>query len=124
MRPPMSVPASLLEKSPEDVREELAGFPDSTIDAVLSFREEGNVDSLTKVVLLVIEYYLPRDKQQSLGGLPESTRLFDELGADSLLLAEVAFKLEELFGMPIDLQSGTPPETLGDLLGFLREKLG
>lgn len=120
----MPVPPPLLEKSTDDLREELAGFPDATIDAVLQFREDGEINSLNSVVLLVIEYYLPREKQQSLAALPESTKLFDELGADSLLLAEVAFKLEELFGMPIDLQSGNPPETLGDLLGFLREKLG
>ena len=120
----MPVPPPLLEKSPDDVREELAGFPDETIDAVLRFREDGEVETLKGVVLLVIEYYLPREKQQPLAELPEETRLFDELGADSLLLAEVAFKLEELFGVPIDLQSGEPPETLGDLLGFLREKLG
>jgi acyl carrier protein len=122
--PDMSVPPPLLEKSPESVREELAGFPEATIEAVMRFREDGEVESLSDVVLLVIEYYLPRDKQQSLADLPESTKLFGELGADSLLLAEVAFKLEELFGIPIDLQSGTPLETLGDLLGLLREKLG
>jgi len=120
----MPVPPPLLEKSSEDIREELAGFPDETIDSVMRFRENGEVETLGEVVLRVIEYYLPREKQQSLLELPETTRLFDELGADSLLLAEVAFKLEELFGVPIDLQSGQPPETLGDLLGFLREKLG
>lgn len=119
----MPVPSPLLEKSPEDVREELAGFPEATIESVMRFRDSGDAETLTEVVLLVIEYYLPRDKQRQLSGLPESTRLFDELGADSLLLAEVAFKLEELFGVPIDLQTGTPPETLGDLLGFMREKL-
>jgi acyl carrier protein len=119
----MSVPSQLLEKSTDAVREELAGFPDETVEAVMRFREAGDVATLTDVVLRVIEYYLPRDKQQHLAGLPESTRLFDELGADSLLLAEVAFKLEELFGIPIDLQTGTPPETLGDLIDLLRTKL-
>lgn len=120
----MPVPPPLLEKSVDVVREELAGFPDETVDMVMRFREDGEVESLTLMVLLVIEYYLPRDKKQSLAELPESTKLFDELGADSLLMAEVAFKLEELLGTPIDLQSGNPPETLGDLLGILREKLG
>jgi acyl carrier protein len=120
----MPVPAPLLEKSPDDIREELAGFPQATIDAVLRFREVGGVGALGDVILLVIEDYLPREKQQPLAGLPESTRLSDELGADSLLLAEVAFKLEELFGVPVELQSGTPPATLGDLLAFLRERLG
>ncbi len=113
----MSVPAALVEKSSEEIREELAGFPEPTIDAVMRFREKGNADTLTEIVLRVIEYYLPRDKQSSLVGMPDSTRLFDELGADSLLMAEVAFKLEELFGIPIDLQSGAPAETLGDLMG-------
>ena len=120
----MPVPPPLLEKSTEEVRDELVGFPDETIDAVMRFREDGKLESLNDLVLRVIEYYLPREKQQPLAGMPETTRLFDELGADSLLLAEVAFKLEELCGMPIDLQSGEPPETLGDLLGLLREKLG
>ncbi len=120
----MPVPQPLLEKSAEEVREELVGFPDETIDAVMRFREDGELASLNDLVLRVIEYYLPPEKQQPLAELPETTRLFDELGADSLLLAEVAFKLEELCGMPIDLQSGEPPETLGDLLGHLREKLG
>jgi len=119
----MSVPAPLVQKSSAEIQEELAGFPDAAIDAVMRFRADGEVGTLTEVVLRVIEYYLPRDKQVSLLGMPESTKLFDELGADSLLLAEVAFKLEELFGIPIDLNSGAPPETLGDLIGFLRERL-
>lgn len=120
----MPVPPPLLEKSADDVREELVGFPDETIDAVMRFRENGEVETLNEVVLRVIEYYLPRERQQHLAEMPESTRLFEELGADSLLLAEVAFKLEELCGTPIDLQSSNPPETLGDLLRFVREKLG
>ena len=120
----MPVPPPLLEKSSDDVREELAGFPEETIDAVLRFRENGEIDTLSEVVLKVIEYYLPRDKQQSLADMPEETRLFDELGADSLLLAEVTFKLGDVFGVSIEMENASPPETLGELLGVLREKLG
>lgn len=120
----MPVPSPLLEKSADDVREELAGFPDEAVEAVMRFREGGSLEALNEVVLRVIEYYLPREKQRSLVGLPESTKLFDELGADSLLMAEVTFKLEELFGLPIDMQAGAePPETLGDLLSILRGRL-
>jgi len=119
----MSVPATLVEKSSDEIREELAGFPEPTIDAVMRFREDGNAEALTEMVLRVIEYYLPRDKKVSLVGMPHSTRLFDELGADSLLMAEVAFKLEELLGIPIDLQAGPPAETLGDLIALLGQRL-
>ena len=120
----MPVPQPLLEKSTEEVREELVGFPDETIDAVMRFREDGGLDSLNDVVLRVIEYYLPRDSEKRLSEMPETTLLVDDLGADSLLLAEVAFKLEELCGLPIDLQTGEPPQTLGDLLEIVRNKLG
>lgn len=119
----MSEFAALAEKSPEEIQEELLGFPDATIDAVMRFRNDGGVEALTEVVLRVMEYYLPRDRLVSLQDLPESTHLADDLGADSLLIAEVGFKLEELLGVGIDLQSGTPVETLGDLIAILRQRL-
>ncbi|MGI9243286.1 MAG: acyl carrier protein [Verrucomicrobiales bacterium] len=119
----MSAPAALAEKSPEEIREELLGFPETTIDAVMRFRSDGGIETLTEVVLRVIEYYLPRDKQVALLDLPASTHLSDDLGADSLLIAEVGFKLEELLGVGVDLQAGTPVETLGDLIAILRQRL-
>ena len=48
----MPVPPPLLEKSVDVVREELAGFPDETVDIVMQFRDDGEVETLTKMVLL------------------------------------------------------------------------
>ena len=120
----MPVPPRLLEKSPDAIRAELAGFPPAAVGAVLRFREAGDDASLGALVLAMLAFYRPKTHTAALGSLPPETRFREELGIDSLTLTEMVFKLDELLGVPIELREVAHVQTLGELQEFLRGKLG
>jgi len=120
----MAAPKKLQEKSPEEIRGELIGFPAPAVDAALAFRETGAIEPLEELVLGVVEFYLPQRRAHPLRGLPPTTRFVEDLGVDSLTLAELAFKLDGLFGVPIETREVAQLRTLGELSAFLRRKLG
>ncbi len=114
----------LSHRQPEEIRAMLAGFPSTTVDAVLRLRDHPDADALECAVLKVTEFYLPKAAAKSLTGQPETARLREDLGIDSLTLAEAAFKIDELLGVPIESHALAGLGTLGDLRTFLRQKSG
>lgn len=121
----MTQQARLQDKSPEQIREELRGFPESAILAVLRFRETPSPAALDAAMRAVLAFFLPgaRSASPSLDDLPHHARLREDIGADSLTLAEAAFKLDELLGVPIETREMAAVSTLGDLHAYLLGKL-
>ncbi len=115
---------ALSTKTEESLRQELRGFPASTVDAVLSLREEFTPDRLRGAMLGVLEFYLPKSGTRSLTRISDETRLGEDLGVDSLTLAEAAFKLDELLTVPIETHETAQVKTVGALHTLLCEKLG
>lgn len=62
------------------------------------------------------------------GGMPapgESARLVEQLGYDSLALLELAFAVEETFGLrPMDLQTASTIQSSADLEAYVLRELG
>lgn len=57
-------------------------------------------------------------------GCDESTRLVDDLAYDSLSLLELAFAVEEAFGLrPMDMQTATRIQTVADLEAYVLREL-
>ena len=120
----MPAPLHLTEKTPDLIRADLAGFPAAAVDAALRFREDGAPGSLEAMVLGMLAYYRPSNRTEPLDAMPPETRFREELGIDSLTLAEMVFKLDELLGVPIEMHEVAQVQTLGELQTFLRQKLG
>ena len=91
----MPAPPRLLEKSPDIIRAELAGFPIAAVGAALRFREDGGAASLGALVWEMLAFYRPKTHTAALGTLPPETRFREELGIDSLTLTEMVFKLDD-----------------------------
>lgn len=119
----MTQQLSLQEKSPEQIREELRGFPEPAILAVLHFRETPSKAALDAATRGVLAFFLPSGRAACLEQLPDQARLREDIGADSLTLAEAAFKLDELLGVPIETREMAAVSTLGDLRAYLVGKL-
>jgi acyl carrier protein len=119
----MPLPAVFLAKSEACIREELVGFGAATVEAVLRLRECGTPDALRAVLPGMIAFHLPRSKRPPLEPLPDEMRLREDIGLDSLALTEMAFKLEELIGVPIEIREVGGITTVGGLLDFLESKL-
>ena len=114
---------ALSAKSVEDIRTELRGFPASAVTAVLALRDEITARNLRSAMLAVLEFYLPKSVARSLAGVSDEARLSEDMGVDSLTLAEAAFKLDELLTVPIETHETAQMKTVGELHALLCRKL-
>jgi acyl carrier protein len=80
-------------------QENLQGFPTKIVEAYLRYAETCDAALLDEVVLGVLHFYLAKPPATSLATLPGSTRLVEDLGCDSLTLADLMFMAETLFGI-------------------------
>ena len=115
---------ALTEKSEDALRTELRGFPGPAVESILALRTEFTSDRLRAAMLSLLEFYLPKGSGKSLADSPDSARLREDLGIDSLTLAEAAFKLDELLGIPIETHETAKVPTVGALHALLCGKLG
>jgi acyl carrier protein len=111
------------QKDAESLRHELRGLPAWGVEAALRYQATQGVEDFTEAVLGVIEFYLPRAPEKELRHLPDATDLRQDLDVDSLSMTEAAFKLEEVFGMPVDVRELAAIHTLGDMRGYFAKKL-
>lgn len=105
-------------------RDQLRGFPAATAEAVVAYRDQPSLATLDRALRAVLEFYLPHQGRRSLTEEPGSARLKEDLGLDSLALAEAVFKWDDLFGVPIETREAAAFSTLEDLRDFLAAKMG
>ncbi len=119
----MIAPPTFASKSREQITSELRGFPQSCVDAALRFHEDGSIETFEQMLPGMIEFHLPRGTAKLPMVMNDGLRLSQDMGLDSLAFSEMAFKLDDLFGIPIDTREVVGVETLGNLKAFLRSKL-
>jgi acyl carrier protein len=120
----MSTPEEFTAKSHEQIREELLGFPTSCIDAALRYQESGGFDDFCAMLPGMITFHLPRGAAPLPEPLEDTVRLHQDLGLDSLSLTEMAFKLDDVFGVSLETTDMIGVTTVGDLKALLQRKLG
>ena len=74
-------------------------------------------------MLAILADFAPNIPDQPLAKLPGTTQLANDLGFDSLALAEVVFCAEDLFGITISNEELILVRTLDDLRGFIHRKV-
>jgi acyl carrier protein len=119
----MPLPHGFLNKSDDQIRRDLAGMPSSVLTATLRLRETGDLAHLMALLPGLINYHLPPVKSPPPEPLPLDLRLREDIGLDSLALSELAFKLDEVFAVPIETHEVAHVITVQDLQDFLRGKL-
>ncbi|MGH8018029.1 MAG: acyl carrier protein [Opitutaceae bacterium] len=104
--------------------QQLARFPQEVRDAYQRFRSQHDRAAAQEVVLAALLDYLPiRGAHGSERTLRDEQRLIEDLGYDSLAIAEIVFFLEDLFGVVIKTADLKTVQTVGDLRAFVDEKL-
>jgi acyl carrier protein len=119
----MKIPEGLERRTEAEIREELRGFPPPAIEAVVSLKSGTDPASLRACLLSVLEFYLPQAARRSLADVPDSARLREDLALDSLALAEAAFKLDEVLGIPVETREVGNLSTVGELHAFFCSRL-
>ena len=82
-------------------------------------------DGLTRQdVLAKVREHLSTELEVSLDGIDESTRLRDDLDADSLDLYELVMELEDTYGVSVSEEEAARIETVGQAVDFVAQRLG
>ncbi len=109
--------------SSSEIREKLAGYPESILQDYDAFKETGDTGKLNKFVIGLIQFLQDTGTNTNAGDLSDDTRLQEDLGIDSITIAEVVFLLEEIFEIEINNQELMDISTVGQLREFIIEKL-
>jgi acyl carrier protein len=103
-----------------DSCQQLQRYPLEVRDAFRRYRSTGDVAALHLVVLAVVRDYMPRSGEVALS---DEMRLIEDLGYDSLAVAETIFFLEDLLQVRIENKELIKVRTVGDLRSFVARKV-
>jgi acyl carrier protein len=113
------MPLANLPASPS----QLARYPAEARDAYERFRQSGETAALRVVILAAVRDFMPKRNLGVSIELKEDMKLMEDLGYDSLAVAETVFFFEDLFKVRIENTELLSVRTVGELLQFVSRKL-
>ncbi len=100
----------------------LARFPAAVLEAFQRYRTKGDSGAVEEVVLAAVIDYSPPGPGRG-AGVSDATRLVEDMGYDSVAVAELVFFLEDLFDLTIDNEDILAVRTIGELRACVFRKL-
>jgi acyl carrier protein len=92
--------------------------------AYLTFRNSGDEAALRVVIFAAVLDFMPKSSVHSRAEpLRAEQRLIDDLGFDSLAVAETVFFFEDLFQVTIKNEELLALRTVGELCDFVAQRL-
>lgn len=110
-------PNPIPEPSPAPSR-----LPAAVLDAFQRYRSQGDPRAVEEVVLAAVIDHRPSSAAPS-REISDQTRLLEDLGYDSVAVAELVFFLEDLFDLAIATDDIRGVSTIGDLRACVVRKL-
>ncbi len=109
--------------SNEAIREKLCGYPEPILEQYERYQETRDQAYLHGFVIGLLRFLQDADETTATTGLSDSTQLREDLGVDSITIAEVIFQLEEIFEIEIDNQDLMNIHTVGELKQYILSKV-
>ncbi len=107
--------------TPPEPAAKLDRFPLEVRDAFRRFGAGGSAADLDLVITAVLRAHMPKPGS---GPMADDLRLMEDLGYDSLAVAEMIFFFEDLFQVRIENQELLGVRTVGEVRRFVVRKLG
>ncbi|NJK91575.1 MAG: hypothetical protein HC904_06970 [Blastochloris sp.] len=107
----------------EKIRESFKRHSAETLEAIFKFRKEGDLTVVLTAVHGIIERFLPADHAGPLANRPDSLRLIEDLGLDSLTMLEIIMSIEEALDFRIDDNDARRIMTLGDVRRYVDDRV-
>ena len=102
----------------------LSRFPSEVQSAYSRFDKDRNEADLNIIVHAALRDFIPKNKSRELSAnLVGQMALIDDLGLDSLAVAEMIFFFEDLFQVSIPSAEIMKLRTVADLEGYVKQKL-
>jgi acyl carrier protein len=100
----------------------LARFPTEVLEAYERYRSKGDAGAVQEVVIAAVIDYRPSGSgpPQTVG---DTTLLIEDLGYDSVAVAELVFFLEDIFDLTISNEDILAVRAIGDLRSCVTRKL-
>jgi acyl carrier protein len=108
---PSAVPNTMLARLPAPMR-----------DAYEHYRLTGDASSVQEIVVASVLEYRPK-ASAAIPACGEATRLIEDLGYDSVAVAELVFFLEDIFDLTLSNEDIMGVRTIGDLRACVARKL-
>jgi acyl carrier protein len=100
----------------------LASFPLEVRDAHARWLANHDLAALDIVVLAIVAHHRT-SRSRSPEAMPDTARLIEDLGYDSLTLAEIVFFIEDVFHVSISTEDLRKIATIADLRAYLRAQV-
>ncbi|WP_162028164.1 MULTISPECIES: acyl carrier protein [unclassified Lentimonas] len=108
--------------STDEIRTKLVGYPETMFQHYEQFQKEGNADDLSQFIIELIRFIMDSEETSEVV-VVDATNLRDDLGVDSITIAEVVFLLEDVLEIEIDNEELLSIATFGELKAFIISKL-
>lgn len=106
------------------LEEELRRAPEGTREALLAFKETGELKQLEVFAHGIIARNIDDAYLDILNNADDATRMVDDLGIDSLTMVEIAITFEDALDIELIDEELREVETLGDIRQYLLKKIG
>lgn len=106
-----------------DVRRKLDGYPEDILQAYESFLDSRDPDQLTRFVIGMLLFLQDAADPANIPDLSDQTNLREDLGVDSITIAEVVFLLEDIFEIEIENAALMDISTVGELKAYVLSRL-
>ena len=106
-----------------DPVEKLRRLPPGALENFRQFRATGDETALAALIFVVLYDFLPQKSKTGASSWPDTARLIEDLGFDSLAIAETVFFFEDLFCISISNEEILQVRTVGELRAFVQRKL-
>jgi acyl carrier protein len=118
-----SCPDRLTPEQESRLRESFKRCRPETVEAILRFRNERDFSAVIIAVNGIIERYQKLAPGETLADKPDSTRLGEDLGIDSLTMLEIVMSIEEGLDFRIEDADARAIRTLGDVRLYVGDRV-
>lgn len=95
----------------------------NTLQAAIAFRKAKDFNQIETIVLGVIDRHLEPEQREVFKQADDGSRLYEDLGLDSLTMLEIVMLVEQTLQVSIDNEELRDLRTIGDVKQYLNAKV-
>jgi 3-hydroxyacyl-[acyl-carrier-protein] dehydratase len=109
--------------TPEQVNETMRRCNPQSIEAAIQFQTNKDPALAPVIVMGIIERYVEPQNRDKVRAAVDDTRLYDDLGVDSLMMVEIVMAIEEVLQVTAPDEELRGLRSIGDVKKYLDAKV-